>query len=492
VGIDRVAIVQWKADFPTTLGDRYDLLEIIGSGGMGVVWRAYDQELRRPVACKVLSSSIARDPMFRQRFQREARHIASLSHPNIVMVFDFAVVDDHSYIVMEYVRGPSLAQVFSSNATLTLPATAAVAADVLAALGHAHDRGIVHRDVKPANLLLGAAGSVKVADFGIAKSLGEATELTTPGAFVGTGAYASPEQLAGRPVDQTSDLYSLGCVLCRCLTGRSPHEAGGFDQVAFRDDVPPAISAAISRAISSNPSDRFAQAADMLEAFRPYARHEELSALVSMAPGAGSDDETEQSEAGGDTPRRPTGSTATMPRPAPSIPSRPVHAGRSRRKGLAVAMAAVLAAAAAIVAVIALGGGGPNRHDPPSRVSSMPSGGFLQPGHSIWSPNGRFTLVMQADGNLVDYARPGKIPLWQSGSSGNFGAYVVMQADGDLVVYPRGKTAPAPGQPTSALWSSGTFAHPGASATLANDGALEVRAPQSGAVLWQGPLQHVP
>jgi hypothetical protein len=434
---------------------------------------------------------MGRDPVFERRFLREGRHIASLSHPNIVVVFDSGTDNGQPFIVMEYVRGDSLRQVLDTRSALPLPVVAALAMDVLSALGHAHDRNIVHRDVKPANLLLQAGGGAKVADFGIAKTLGDITELTAQGAFVGSAAYASPEQLVGHRVGASSDLYSFGCVLFECLSGRAPFGADDPEHLAyqhrfaeppplreFRDDLPDAVSDAVARALAKDPADRFVSAAEMAEFLRPHAAEDELRALL---PGGLPEDQTDETGPS----RLPTRIfTAKFPTPDPK-PESP----KWRRRGLVVAATTLLVIAATALTLVIVGGqrdnGGRART---GRHSTLASGGFLRPGRRITSGNGRFALVMQPDGNLVDYAMRGKVALWQSGTSGHFNAYVVMQADGDLVVYPQGRTAPLPGQPTSALFSSATYGYPGSSAGLTNSGVLVVRAPRTGRILWSSPI----
>jgi len=477
-------------DYPSTLNDRYHLLGVIGSGGMGVVWRAYDEALNRQVACKILSGSMADDPRFKERFRREGRHIASLSHPNIVTVFDSGTEGEFAYIVMEYVRGASLRHVLATLGSLPVDVTAALAADVLSGLAHAHDRGIVHRDVKPANLLLVSGGTVKVADFGIAKSLGGATELTGAGEFVGTSTYASPEQLSGLSVGPSSDLYSLACVLFHCLTGHRPYVTGepGNEVLQhrfadppslaeYRTDIPDELSFAVTHALAKDPSDRFQGASDMREAFLPFASEASLRELLSRPEFVDVDDDTERSQMR-DAPIRPLEPTPTRPH-LPIVSQSPVAASRKRISWIAAAGVLLICTIAGVV--ISLPGGGRTEVD-----STIPPGGFLEPSHAITSSNGRFTLVMQADGNLVEYGEPGKLVRWESGTSGNFGAYVVMQADGNLVVYPFGKSAPAPGQPTPALWQSVTWGHSGTSAALLNTGVLEVRS-STGKVLWEAP-----
>jgi serine/threonine protein kinase len=488
-------VAHMVGDYPSTLNGRYHLLGVIGSGGMGVVWRAHDEVLNRQVACKILSDSIAEDSVIEKRFRREARHIASLSHPNIVTVFDSGTEGDFAYIVMEYVRGVSLRHVLGSMGVLPLDATAALAVDVLSALGHAHLRGIVHRDVKPANLLLEAGGTVKVADFGIAKSLSDVTELTADGAFVGTSAYASPEQLAGESLGPTSDLYSLACVLFQCLSGEPPYPTKDPGHLRMqqrfgdppslsdlRADAPPEIARAISHALSKAPADRFPDAAEMRKAFLPFASQESLR-LLTRSDVLDSDIDTEASGIRESVRSRQVTATRIHQRVAP--PSTRMKSRMSRNWILPSAIAGVLLVSAVVIALIVFSGGGV-----PSTASTIASGGYLQPGHSIRSANDRFSLNMQTDGNLVEYSEQGRVVQWETDTSGNFGAYLVMQADGNLVVYPSGKTAPAPGQPTPALWDSGTEGHPGSYAALLNDGALEVRAFRNVRLLWTSPSSH--
>ena len=228
---------------------------------MAVVWLAHDRRLDRDVAVKILSPSVAEDPTFQARFRREARHIASLSHPNIVQIYDFGIDGDQPFIVMEYLAGESLRQVLNRVPSLPDAATADLAVQSLSALSHAHDVRIVHRDLKPGNILISPEGKVKLVDFGVAKSLHDTTEITVHGSFVGTAAYASPEQRSGLPIGPSSDLYSMGCVLYHCLTGRSPtdtddqdpdarrQEASVVETIAsIRPDVPESMSWAIARA----------------------------------------------------------------------------------------------------------------------------------------------------------------------------------------------------------------------------------------------------
>jgi eukaryotic-like serine/threonine-protein kinase len=207
------------------LDGRYRLGSLLGVGGMARVYLASDRVLERQVAVKVLSPPYAQDPVFVERFRREARSAASLSHPNIVAVFDSGSDAREHYLVMEYVAGQSLAELLADQGRLAPRRAAELGVEVCAALAAAHAQGLVHRDVKPANVLVGAEGRVKVADFGIVKAAATVT-LTGNGTVLGTAAYLSPEQAQGGPVDARSDLYSLGCVLYELVTGAPPFGSG--------------------------------------------------------------------------------------------------------------------------------------------------------------------------------------------------------------------------------------------------------------------------
>jgi eukaryotic-like serine/threonine-protein kinase len=265
------------------LDGRYRLGSLLGVGGMARVYVASDRVLERQVAVKVLSPPYAQDPVFVERFRREARAAARLSHPNIVAVFDSGADAAQPYLVMEYVAGQSLAQLLASQGRLAPRRSVELAVQVCAALAAAHAQGLVHRDVKPANVLVDPDGQVKVADFGIVKA-SAATTLTGTGTVLGTAAYLSPEQAQGGPVDARSDLYGLGCVLYELLCGTPPFGSGADSPpvaVATRHvSEPPeppsarnprvdlALDQVVLTALAKDPAQRYQSAVDMQDALQ--------------------------------------------------------------------------------------------------------------------------------------------------------------------------------------------------------------------------------
>ncbi|WP_336047364.1 protein kinase domain-containing protein [Streptomyces sp. CA2R101] len=285
------------------LGQRYELVEQLGHGGMGTVHRAVDHRLRRTVAVKTLSAELALQPEFLTRFQREAHAAAALNHPGVATVHD--VGEDASggaaepYLVMEYVEGRTLSQVLRDGA---LPVAQALdlTGQVLDALEHSHRHAIVHRDIKPANVMVTGSGKAKVVDFGIAKALSEAaTRLTGTGVAVGTPAYLAPEQINGGETDHRTDLYAVGCLLYELLTGRPPYTGDSPFSVMhqhlsaepvppsrLRPELPPAVDTVIVRALRKGREDRFASAATMHEALTEAARPTPLRTPTAFDPAA--------------------------------------------------------------------------------------------------------------------------------------------------------------------------------------------------------------
>lgn len=280
------------------LSDRYQLERRLGSGGMADVWLARDRALNRPVAVKILHPGYAADPLFVERFRREAQAAAGLNHPNIASVYDWGEMPGPTpgyYIVMEYIPGENLREIERRRGRLPEAEALDIAAEVAEALAAAHGRGIVHRDVKPHNVLIDPQGRVKVVDFGIARAAG-ASELTQTGAVAGTAQYLSPEQAQRLPVDGRSDLYSLGAVLYEMLTGVPPFTGDSLVDLALRhvreepappSRIVPSLSRAsdtiVLRALAKRPEDRYATAGAMRTALLG-ARREVIERAERTAP----------------------------------------------------------------------------------------------------------------------------------------------------------------------------------------------------------------
>ncbi len=258
----------------------YRLIDRLGAGGMGEVWRAEDTRLLRPVAIKILSERIANDPEWKARFLREARTIAQLNHPNIATIYSIEQEADKLFIAMELVEGESLAAVLAKG-RLEPVEVVRIFRQVAEALAEAHDKGIVHRDIKPDNILMGKRG-VKVLDFGIAKQITSTTEsptLTQAGLIVGTPFYMSPEQALGRPVDARSDLFSVGVVLYEAIAGKRPFEGESVTETMMNiimqepldistvaPKAPPSLIEIVNRALQKKPERRYGSAGEMVDA----------------------------------------------------------------------------------------------------------------------------------------------------------------------------------------------------------------------------------
>src|SRR3954447_16899602 len=252
------------------VAERYQLEELVGTGGMSSVYRAHDTLLDRKVALKVLHEQYTEDEEYVERFRREARSVAQLSHPNIVTVIDRGEADGRQFIVFEYVDGENLKGVVNSGGALPVETAVMLAHQIARALAFAHEHGLVHRDVKPQNVLLNGDGSAKVTDFGIARSLDVQHGMTQTGTVLGTSDYIAPEQAQGQTVSAQTDVYSLGVVLYELLTGAVPFPGDNFVAVAMRQinepppsarerrpEVPPRLDAALRRAMAKDPGDRF-------------------------------------------------------------------------------------------------------------------------------------------------------------------------------------------------------------------------------------------
>ena len=269
-----------------TLSGRYETGEKLGTGGMSNVYKATDRILERTVAVKILAEHLSDDERFVARFKREALAVAKLIHPNIVQVYDTGVDDGRHYIVMEYVEGRSGAQILQRSGPVEPEIAAEIGIQACAGLDYAHRRGIIHRDVKPGNLMIvgGPVGGgemiVKLTDFGIARAI-EQTRITQVGSVVGTAAYLAPEQVRGEEATPATDVYALGVVLYQFLTGRLPYEGSSLAELAVRQqnekplppsaynsEVPETLGAAVLRALEGDPNRRFASADELATGLR--------------------------------------------------------------------------------------------------------------------------------------------------------------------------------------------------------------------------------
>ncbi|THV33925.1 serine/threonine-protein kinase [Glycomyces buryatensis] len=350
------------------LGQRYRLLERIAVGGMGEVWRASDTVLEREVAVKAMLPALLSEPGFAKRFVVEAKTVAALTHPAIVSVHDYGEAplpsgDTTAYLVMEYVQGQSLADILSQRGALPANELMPIIASIADALQHAHDRGIIHRDIKPGNILVRTSdGQAVLTDFGIARS-GSAGDLTATGAVMGTASYLAPEQAEGTGVLPASDMYSLGVVAFHGLTGRRPFDAENPIELALhhvRTPTPPlppqlqpGVRAFVERAMTKDPSQRFGSCTDMAAAARASLTDNPptsimANALPQRSPGAG------VVPVGGPLAGVAEPSPVTGPSPAHQVNlGAPLPPGPAPRQGVNKALLATLAG---IVALVIVGG----------------------------------------------------------------------------------------------------------------------------------------
>jgi serine/threonine-protein kinase len=347
--------------------DRYRLERRLGVGGMATVQLAFDTRLERYVAVKLLAEHLAEDSSFVSRFRREALAAARLVHPNIVQVFDFGS-DRHSgrqFIVMEFVDGHSCAELLRDKGPMAPRDAVEVLAQACRGLDYAHRNGVVHRDVKPGNLLVNTDGVVKLADFGIAKAA-EQSDITKVGSVLGTAAYLSPEQARGEPAGPASDLYALGVVSYQLMAGKLPYEAASLTDLARLQeggspprlsddarDVPAALSAVVARALARDPERRFADAAEMEDALRDglagVGGTENLDATRALP-----DDEATRmltATAARPRPRQPLQPVDEPPRRAPQRRAAPPQPRRKKRGGVGRLIALVLVVALVVAGV---------------------------------------------------------------------------------------------------------------------------------------------
>ena len=365
-----------------TISRRYEILDRLGSGGMSNVYRATDLILERTVAVKILAEHLSDDDRFVARFRREALSVAKLIHPNIVQVYDHGVDEGRHYIVMEYVEGRSGAQLLQRHGPLEPRTTVGIGIQACAGLDYAHKRGIIHRDVKPGNLMIdggpagGGAMVIKLTDFGIARAA-EQTRITQVGSVVGTAAYLAPEQVRGEEATPASDVYALGVVLYQFLTGRLPYEGSSLAELAVRqqnerplppstynDEVPEAIGAAVLRALEGDTQRRYSSADDLATGLERSLTGEDVTLPLV-------DEDTPTRHLGTETTSRPLERTAaTEYRPEPPAPPlrrqpRPREpaaepSGRRKRSAfsrfmrMVMALIALVLIAAAVAAAVIL------------------------------------------------------------------------------------------------------------------------------------------
>src|SRR6266540_6087406 len=312
----------------------YRILEQVGAGGMATVYKAYHAAMDRYVAVKVLPQHLARDPNFRARFQCEARTIARLEHRYILPVYDVGEDEGIAYLVMRYTDSGDLADLIAKR-SLTIARAAWLISHVAEALAYAHRRGVIHRDVKPANVLLSHEGDPLLTDFGIAKIYEETLQLTSEGTMIGTPAYMAPEQLQGQPVDARTDIYALGVVLYQALTGECPFMADTPLALALmhihnplrpprqlNPNIPESLERIMLRALAKSPADRFQTADEMAEALHNALADVSRPTAVVAAPAA------------------PTPPIQPPPTPAPAAPT--ARDGRPRGWLAAGAVAAAV------------------------------------------------------------------------------------------------------------------------------------------------------
>jgi serine/threonine-protein kinase len=351
-----------------TLPDRYRVVHHIANGGMASVWAAHDELLDRPVAVKVLGSHLAEDDRARRRFAREARTAAGISHPHVVTIYDVLESEGKSYIVMELMQGGTVADRLKSGDDIPHRVALRWLEEAGSALDAAHDAGIVHRDVKPANLLLDEKGRLAIGDFGIAR-LGLEDQITQTGQVLGTAAYISPEQAMGEPATAASDRYALAVVAFELLTGSKPFTAENFaaqarahvedepPRASKRDiDVPPAVDAVLARGMAKEPEDRWESAGAMVRALDdalaappPRRRAAGPDATRVMAPTLPRRGDATPARRGGAVPPADRGGD---PAPTGGAPRRSFGAGAL------IALAALLLVVAGAVALATSGGGG--------------------------------------------------------------------------------------------------------------------------------------
>jgi eukaryotic-like serine/threonine-protein kinase len=375
---------------PQEIAGRYGIERRLGAGGMSTVFLARDTVLERPVAVKLLAEHLADDAAFVERFQREALSAARLQHPNVVQVFDYGLdtPSHRHFIVMEFVDGPSCADLLRDQKRLEIDGAVRITRDACHGLDYAHRAGVVHRDVKPGNLLLASdSGTTKLADFGIAKAA-EQTRITQVGSVLGTAAYLSPEQAHGEEAGPRSDTYSLGVCIYQLLTGRLPHEYGSLTELALkqrdepiepisdlRPEVPYELDLAVRVALERDPADRYESALEFARALEAGLHGQATEATQRLAAAALADPDatraladvtdathalhTRQGPPMAPLPPRTEAHVARpLPQQDPGVAAR--RSARNRRLGQFFVLLAILVAAVAVALLLLSADGGNN------------------------------------------------------------------------------------------------------------------------------------
>jgi beta-lactam-binding protein with PASTA domain len=367
----------------TVFADRYEIQRELARGGMADVYLATDRQLRRPVAVKVLFAEFARDPNFVERFRREAQNAASLNHPNICAVYDWGQERGTYYIVMEYVEGRSLSEIVREQGPLPAMTAARIASDLADALAFAHRRGVVHRDVKPGNVLCTPTGQIKLTDFGIAANRFDADAgLTQTGSVMGTATYFSPEQAQGHPVDGRSDVYALGVVLYEMCTGVPPFSGDSPVAVAMKHvrevpppmtarvpDLPPPLQAIVGAALTKDVALRYQSAEEMRTDLLDFGRGRPLTFAYESA--------------GGPTPGGTAPPTVAAARTQAVLPAVPETRGRNWSGIVAAVLGLGLLGAVVLYLLVGTGGGEGGTDAPTVEVPSVVGNSFEQASGTI-------------------------------------------------------------------------------------------------------------
>jgi Protein kinase domain len=395
----------------------YTIEDIAGRGGMGVVYRARQHRPTRLVALKVIAPDLANDPDFRTRFERESDTAASIEHPNVIPVYEVNDVEGLLFITMRFVEGTDLRAMITERSRLEPDLAADLVGQIASALDAAHERGLVHRDVKPANVLIaGRAGSYHayLTDFGLTKSTKAESGMTKTGMFVGTLDYIAPEQLMGGPLDARADVYALGCVLYQVLTGQVPFpaESGMAKMYAHGNQPPPVPSAAvpslppqfddvIARAMAKDPNDRYLSAGDLGRAAKAAVQAQSLSrAERSVATG-----EAAPADATAVAPRE-AGETAAA---APSPGGPPSGVSGKQNRVLAIGGGALALVIVVVVAIVALGGGGGKKKPAATTPATPVATPSATPGPTL---SGEESLVADAVNNAQRGYRERDVELY--------------------------------------------------------------------------------